>query len=100
MSTRIPDFLLSEQWLGVIKVWLLASGKPLWPWGRLGADPCTRKKVAETVLAVGARNACQVAVVCDFKHWDASQYVMRNQGSSFERHGHLGEQRMEPSQLP
>ena len=63
-------------WLGETDVWLLAQGRHLRPWEKLGAHPCCRAGVAGTAFAVWAPNARQVAVVGDFNHWDARQHPM------------------------
>lgn len=77
MSTSTADALLTEPWLGATDLWLLASGKHLRPWSKLGAHPCTRHDIGGTAFAVWAPNASQVAAVGDFNHWDPSQHVMR-----------------------
>lgn len=77
MSANTADFLLKEPWLGATDIWLLASGKHLRPWEKLGAHPGTRNSVVGTIFAVWAPNADRVAVVGDFNHWDPRQHVMR-----------------------
>jgi 1,4-alpha-glucan branching enzyme len=76
MSTSTADALLTEPWLGATDLWLLASGKHLRPWSKLGAHPCSRHDVCGTAFAVWAPNARQVAVVGDFNHWDPRQHGM------------------------
>jgi 1,4-alpha-glucan branching enzyme len=80
MSTSTANALLTEPWLGATDLWLLASGKHLRPWSKLGAHPCTRRDIGGTAFAVWAPNASQVAVVGDFNHWDPNQHVMRQHG--------------------
>lgn len=76
MATVTPDSLLTESWLGAADIWLLASGKHLRSWEKLGAHPCTRNGVSGTVFAVWAPNAVRLAVVGDFNQWDADQHLM------------------------
>lgn len=64
-------------WLGEADVWLLAEGRHLRPWEKLGAHPCTQGGVAGTAFAVWAPNAQRVSVAGDFNHWDAQAHVMR-----------------------
>lgn len=82
MSTSTADALLTEPWLGATDLWLLASGKHLRPWSKLGAHPCIRRGLGGTAFAVWAPNARQVAAVGDFNHWDPKQHVMRQHGGS------------------
>lgn len=70
--------LPTEPWLGDTDVWLLAAGKHLRPWEKLGAHPGWRGEVAGTTFAVWAPNARQVSVVGEFNHWDAGQHRMRH----------------------
>lgn len=69
-----PD---SQTWLGEMDVWLLAQGRHLRPWEKLGSHPCTLGGVSGTAFAVWAPNAQKVSVVGDFNHWDSRQHVMR-----------------------
>ena len=78
MQNPVVNPLQNEYWLGEADVWLLAEGRHLRPWEKLGAHPCTRDGVTGTAFAVWAPNAQQVAVVGDFNHWDAQQHVMRH----------------------
>lgn len=77
MSQDAEIFHCSEPWLGEKDVWLLAEGRHLRPWEKLGAHPCIRGGVAGTAFAVWAPNAQQMSVVGDFNHWDAQQHVMQ-----------------------
>jgi 1,4-alpha-glucan branching enzyme len=77
MMQNAENLSLNEPWLGEADVWLLAEGRHLRPWEKLGAHPCSRSGVAGTAFAVWAPNARQVAVVGDFNHWVAQQHVMR-----------------------
>jgi 1,4-alpha-glucan branching enzyme len=65
-----------QQWLGETDVWLLAHGRHLRPWEKLGAHPCSLGGVQGTAFAVWAPNAKGVAVVGDFNHWDAQVHAM------------------------
>ena len=78
MTPNDASPLPTEPWLGDTDVWLLAAGKPLRPWEKLGAHPGWRGEVAGTTFAVWAPNARQVAVVGDFNHWDARQHLMQH----------------------
>ncbi|MDO8449566.1 MAG: 1,4-alpha-glucan branching protein GlgB [Rhodoferax sp.] len=77
MSQSAETLHRNEPWLGETDVWLLAEGRHLRPWEKLGAHPVSRDGVAGTVFAVWAPNAKRVSVVGDFNHWDAQQHVMR-----------------------
>lgn len=77
MSQSAEILHCSEPWLGETDVWLLAEGRHLRPWEKLGAHPVLRDGVAGSVFAVWAPNAKRVSVVGDFNHWDAQQHVMR-----------------------
>ena len=77
MLTGTVDHPLKESWLGEVDLWLLAAGRHLRPWEKLGAHLCVLNDVAGVVFVVWAPNARQVAVVGDFNHWDASKHVMR-----------------------
>ena len=73
------DPLASHQnafWLGETDLWLLAEGRHLRPWEKLGAHPCTLNGVDGTAFAVWAPNARRVCVVGDFNHWDATCHAM------------------------
>ena len=77
MPTPTENSLSLEPWLGETDVWLLAAGKHLRPWEKLGAHPCERAGVTGTAFAVWAPHARSVAVVGDFNHWDARAHPMR-----------------------
>ena len=64
-------------WLGDTDVWLMAEGKHLRPWQRLGAHTCGMEGVAGTAFAVWAPHARQVSLVGDFNGWNARQHPMR-----------------------
>jgi 1,4-alpha-glucan branching enzyme len=68
MSQDVNTYQLDAPWLGEKDVWLLAEGRHLRPWEKLGAHPVTRGGVAGTAFAVWAPNAKQVSVVGDFNH--------------------------------
>ena len=78
MTQNTPSPLPTEPWLGDTDVWLLAGGKHLRPWEKLGAHPGWRGEVVGTTFAVWAPNARQVAVVGDFNHWDVRQHLMQH----------------------
>ena len=61
----------TSAWLGDIDVWLLAEGKHLRPWQKLGAHPTTLDGQGGTAFAVWAPHARQVALVGDFNQWRA-----------------------------
>lgn len=67
-----------DVWLGETDVWLLAQGRHLRSWEKLGAHPCVLGGIAGSAFAVWAPNAREVAVVGDFNHWDPRQHVMRH----------------------
>lgn len=77
MSQEAEIFHCSEPWLGEKDVWLLAEGRHLRPWEKLGAHPCTQGEITGTAFAVWAPNAQQISIVGDFNHWDAQQHVMQ-----------------------
>ena len=64
-------------WLGEIDVWLLAAGRHLRPWEKLGAHLTTMEGVAGTAFAVWAPHAARVSVVGDFNRWDGRRHPMR-----------------------
>ncbi len=65
-----------ETWLGETDVWLLAQGRHLRPWKKLGAHPCVLGGVVGTAFAVWAPHARQVSLVGDFNQWDAQAQPM------------------------
>lgn len=65
-----------DNWLGETDVWLLAEGRHLRPWEKLGAHPCVLGGHAGTAFAVWAPNARRVSLVADFNQWDDSRHVM------------------------
>ena len=64
-------------WLGEMDVWLLAEGRHLRPWERLGAHLVTLDGVTGTAFAVWAPHAARISVVGDFNHWDGRRHPMR-----------------------
>jgi 1,4-alpha-glucan branching enzyme len=64
-------------WLGDTDVWLLAEGRHLRPWEKMGAHPCTIDGVAGVAFAVWAPNARQVALAGDFNLWNSRCHPMR-----------------------
>ncbi len=78
MSNKPTNDPSHEFWLGETDVWLLAQGRHLRPWEKLGAHPVSRADVAGTAFAVWAPNAQQVSVVGDFNDWNTQQHVMQH----------------------
>ena len=64
-------------WLGDMDVWLLAEGRHLRPWQKLGAHPTTLDETPGTAFAVWAPHAQRVSVVGDFNGWDGRRHPMR-----------------------
>jgi len=64
-------------WLGDLDVWLLAEGKHLRPWQKLGAHRVALEGMEGTVFAVWAPHAERVSVVGDFNGWDGRIHPMR-----------------------
>jgi 1,4-alpha-glucan branching enzyme len=64
-------------WLGETDVWLIAEGRHLRPWERLGAHPCTIEGVDGVAFAVWAPNARQVGLAGDFNFWNSRCHPMR-----------------------
>ena len=77
MSSNPVDLQCDEPWLGETDLWLLAQGRHLRPWEKLGAHPCRRAGLTGTAFAVWAPNALQVSVVGDFNQWQWVQHAMR-----------------------
>jgi len=63
--------------LGDADAWLLAEGKHLRPWEKLGAHLREMDGVAGVAFAVWAPNARRVSVVGDFNNWDGRRHMMR-----------------------
>ena len=69
MNTQpTPDDLF---WIGQTDAWLLAEGRHLRPWQKLGAHPTTLGGVAGTAFAVWAPAARWVGLSGDFNGWQA-----------------------------
>lgn len=64
-------------WLGEMDVWLLAEGRHLRPWQKLGAHLCAPEGVDGVAFAVWAPHARRVSVVGDFNAWDGRRHPMR-----------------------
>jgi 1,4-alpha-glucan branching enzyme len=64
-------------WLGETDVWLLAEGKHLRPWQKLGAHATTLDGQTGTAFAVWAPHARQVGLVGDFNEWRAQPMRLR-----------------------
>ena len=69
-------------WLGAQDLWLLAEGRHLRPWTKLGAHPWVVADQCGTAFAVWAPNARQVAVVGDFNHWNPQHHPMHHRGDA------------------
>lgn len=63
--------------LGELDLHLLAEGKDLRLYRKLGAHPATVDGITGVAFAVWAPNASRVSVVGDFNHWDGRRYPMR-----------------------
>ena len=64
-------------WLGEMDLWLIAEGRHLELYDRLGAHPTTMDGVQGTAFAVWAPNARRVSVIGDWNMWDGRRNVMR-----------------------
>ena len=67
----------SDFWLGDTDVWLLAEGKHLRPWQKLGAHPTVINGVPGTAFAVWAPHARQVGLQGDFNRWHTQPMRLR-----------------------
>ncbi|WP_291012499.1 1,4-alpha-glucan branching protein GlgB [Hydrogenophaga sp.] len=67
----------SGRWLGDTDAWLLAEGRHLRPWEKLGAHPTSLDGVAGTAFAVWAPHARQVGLMGDFNGWQPQPMVLR-----------------------
>jgi len=68
--------------LGEMDEHLMAEGRHMRLWQRLGAHEITHEGVDGTHFAVWAPNAQRVSVVGDFNFWDARRAVMRKRGAT------------------
>ena len=66
-----------DRWLGETDLWLLAEGRHLEMYDRLGAHPTSLDGVEGTAFAVWAPNARRVSVIGAFNMWDGRRHVMR-----------------------
>ncbi len=64
-------------WLGETDVWLLAEGKHLRPWQKLGAHPTAMDGASGTAFAVWAPHARSVGLLGDFTNWQARPMRLR-----------------------
>ncbi len=64
-------------WIGATDAWLLAEGKHLRPWQKLGAHPTTLNGQAGVAFAVWAPAARQVDLTGDFNHWQPQPMRLR-----------------------
>ena len=76
-SRTVEDVYRFGPWLGDTDVWLLAEGRHLRPWEKLGAHPCTIDSAAGVAFAVWAPNARQVSLAGDFNLWNGRCHPMR-----------------------
>ncbi|GLS14107.1 1,4-alpha-glucan branching protein GlgB [Hydrogenophaga electricum] len=67
---------LSVRWIGDTDAWLLAEGKHLRPWQKLGAHPVTLDGRDGVAFAVWAPNARQVLLLGDFNGWQAQPLAL------------------------
>ena len=72
-----PDTAAAEPWIGALDAWLLAEGRHLRPWRKLGAHLTTQHGVAGCAFAVWAPNAQAVRVVGDFNGWNGQRHPLR-----------------------
>ncbi len=64
-------------WIGETDAWLLAEGRHLRPWQKLGAHPTTMNGQAGVAFAVWAPAARQVELTGDFNHWQRQPMRLR-----------------------
>ncbi|MBA4262488.1 MAG: 1,4-alpha-glucan branching enzyme [Comamonadaceae bacterium] len=76
VSTSAPDHV-GGFWLGPTDVWLLAEGKHLRPWQKLGAHPTVLDGAAGAAFAVWAPHARSVGLLGDFTDWRAQPMRLR-----------------------
>jgi 1,4-alpha-glucan branching enzyme len=77
VAREIHDPYSYQSTLGELDLHLLAEGRDLQLYRKLGAHPQTIDDVAGVRFAVWAPNAARVSVVGDFNHWDGRRYPMR-----------------------
>lgn len=75
--TTLEDPYRFGPWLGEMDAWLLAKGRHLRPWQKLGAHPTRIDGITGTAFAVWAPNAQRVSVVGNFNGWDGRRHPMR-----------------------
>ncbi|MDO9250569.1 MAG: hypothetical protein Q7U48_03355, partial [Hydrogenophaga sp.] len=64
-------------WIGETDAWLLAEGKHLRPWQKLGAHTTVMDGVAGTAFAVWAPHARHVGLTGDFNGWQPQSMRFR-----------------------
>ncbi|MDP2164451.1 MAG: 1,4-alpha-glucan branching protein GlgB [Hydrogenophaga sp.] len=64
-------------WIGETDAWLLAEGKHLRPWQKMGAHPTVMDGAAGTAFAVWAPHARSVGLIGDFNNWQAQPMRLR-----------------------
>jgi len=70
-----PDTCL--RWIGETDAWLLAEGRHLRPWQKLGAHPTTLQGLPGVAFAVWAPAAKGVDLIGDFNGWQAQPMGLR-----------------------
>jgi 1,4-alpha-glucan branching enzyme len=76
-AVELEDPYRFPPWLGDLDVHLLAEGRHLGAYDRLGAHPATLEGIEGVAFAVWAPNARRVSVVGDFNNWDGRRHCMR-----------------------
>ncbi len=76
-TPAVPTAPDTAFWLGDTDVWLLAEGKHLRPWQKLGAHPTVMHGVSGTAFAVWAPGARHVGLMGDFSHWQPQPMCLR-----------------------
>ncbi|HMN93669.1 MAG TPA: 1,4-alpha-glucan branching protein GlgB [Hydrogenophaga sp.] len=72
-----PSLPLDAPWIGETDAWLLAEGKHLRPWQKLGAHPTSRAGREGVAFAVWAPSARLIRLTGDFNHWDFEPMHLR-----------------------
>src|SRR5690606_32635199 len=76
-TEEIEDPYRFDPILGDLDVYLIAEGRHLRLYEKLGAHPTSMDGVTGTTFAVWAPNARRVSVVGDFNGWDGRRHPMR-----------------------
>ena len=72
-----PPSMASGYWIGETDAWLLAEGKHLRPWQKLGAHPTTLDGQTGVAFAVWAPAARGVELLGDFNSWQPRPMIHR-----------------------